>query len=262
MLFLATPMVLVVALFNSEISLFFNNAKPVYELVTEVDNSNINAKTVLLGDSVCRQFYEANKTEELFCLCENQSYEVAGNYILLNMLLKNGANFKELVLMVNPETLTYALNQDYTYNYFVKPFRKKLNYLSENEQEYIKKAFPESDVLKYKFSNYKIEDSLKTRGRNSQDSLEFSKINLKYIEKIKLLCKQNNIAFRMRCPPLPNSSKSYIERFTTRTKKTFGTYFESVLYYDVKESKDGVHHRAPESYIEKNSKRLDDLVRS
>lgn len=242
-------------------ALFLNKAEAVYDLVSQVESNEINAETVLLGDSVCRQFFKENKNSSVYCLCENQSYEIPGNYLLLDNLLKNESEIENVILVINPISIMSSLNQGYTYNYFVKPFRDLLNGLEEEDYRYIQKTFPKRDVLKYKFSDFELPNAFNIGEVGHIDSLRVSQINLKYLRKIDSLCTANKINFKMVSPPLPINKKEQLEKVTQETKVLLDDYLRSIQYYDSKDSKDGLHHSNPERYIEKNDKAMKALLK-
>ena len=171
-------MVFVVFFFRVPVSLYLNKAKGVYDLVSNVATGEISTNTILLGDSVCKQFYKKVKNDEYYCLCENQSYELPGNYLLLKSLVDGDSNFEKLILMMNPLSLTSSLNQDYTYNYFIKPFRNQLEGLEQSELDYINTTFPKEEVLKYKFSNFKMPNASNTSEISQLDSLNISDVRI------------------------------------------------------------------------------------
>jgi len=233
----------------------------VYQLITKVDNEQIKTQTLLLGDSVCREFFEKEKNDSVFCLCENQSYEVAGNYLLLKKLLANGSEFKQLKLIINPRTLTASINQKYTYNYFIKPFRKDLSSLDDKDQQYIQQHFPTRDFLAFRFSNYELPNAFDIYDNTVQDSLEFSEVNRRYLRKIVAICKANNIEFSLLCPPLPANAETYLDNFAPAVKKEFKGYFESVFTYESKFSNDGLHHNNSDRFILEYETQLDSLIK-
>lgn len=259
-LFVLVPLLLVVLFFNTPAALFLNGAAPVFQLVDKA--SKIQTHTLLLGDSVCREFFEKVQNEQVYCLCENQSYEVAGNYLLLKKLLENGSQFKKVQLLINPRTLRSSLNQKYTYNYFIKPFRSHLDELDTKDQKYIKEMFLEKDILKFRFSNFDLPNAYDIYENNFEDLFQISDINQRYIRKIESLCEANNIDFNLLCPPLPHSSKGYLENFSDATKQEFGSYFESVIFYEAEQSKDGLHHVNSEGFISANKTQLDTLLKN
>ncbi|MEX0274751.1 MAG: hypothetical protein AB3N16_10265 [Flavobacteriaceae bacterium] len=241
-------------------SLPLNNAEEVYTLVSTVEDVSINTNTLLLGDSVCRQLFGDKKDEDIHCLCENQAYEIPGNYLLLKTLLNRKAHFKNLVLMVNPRTLAASLNQKYTYNYFVKPFREHLDGLDEVEQRYINGTFPKKGFLEYHFSSFDLPQAYDIFRPEHMDSWKISEVNLKYIQKMDSLCRSNGIGFRMVAPPLPSNNKTYVEEFPMTQRKDMAPYFDSIIYYDPKYTKDGLHHVNPRAFVKERKRELDLLI--
>ncbi len=254
------PGVFVIFFFHTPLSLYLNKANEVYDLVSRVLEGGISTRTLLLGDSVCKQFYGAIKNDENYCLCENQSYEVPGNYLLLKTLVEGNSRFDRMVLVINPLTLTSSLNQDYTYNYFVKPFRKQLKGLDQSELKYINTTFPKEEVLKFKFSNFQIPNSSNSLQISELDSLCISDVNLKYLGKIDSICNKRGIQFKLVSPPLPLNNKEVINKFSVSRKAYLKDYFKSIVYYDSVDSKDGIHHKNAENYILKNSGQLESLL--
>ena len=255
------PMAVVALFFNTRLLLFLNDAEDVYTLLSEVENTHIDTNTLLLGDSVCRLFFGKKKDGTTYSLCENQSYEIPGNYLLLKTLLEKGARFDTLVLVMNPKTLPASLNQPYTYNYFVRPFKKYLHHLDPPERAYINKTYPTYDVLKYKFSNFELSEAFDIADQAETDSISISATNRKYLIKMDSTCRAENIKFKMICPPLPASIKTYMRRFNAATKKTLASYFDSAIYYDSIYSKDGLHHNESETYYINEREKLDDLLK-
>ena len=255
-------MILVTAFFNIKLALQLNESKEVYNLVDEVKENTVNSSTVLLGDSVCRQFFENVKNDEIYCLCENQSYEVVGNYLLLLSLIENGSTFKNLVLVMNPRTLVSSLNQPYTYNYFVKPFEPLLSKLDSKELTYIENTFPSGSILKYKFSNFELKDSFDIYSNTMAASYKISEVNLKYLQKIDSVCNKEGINFKMVAPPLPISNKVFIDNIDyDKNDGLLTSYLTSVMFYENKYSKDGMHHTKPELYIKNNTKVLFEILK-
>ncbi|PKA98762.1 hypothetical protein B0O79_2455 [Flavobacteriaceae bacterium MAR_2009_75] len=256
--FYLLPIGVVILFFRTPSSLFLNESKEIYDLVSKAISTDIKAKTILLGDSVCKQFYSETKNSDTYCLCENQSYEVPGNYLLLKGQIANNPDLKKVVLLINPVTLTSSLNQKYTYNYFMKPFSPLLGHLELNDRSYLNTLYPKENILTYKFSNFKLPDSL--TNQTDVGNLTISKLNMKYIKKMDSLCNVNNVEFVFKSPPLPSNMKKDVERFDMNSKKSLSDYFSSIMYYDSILSSDGIHHKDAPTYIMKNKKSLDNLI--
>jgi hypothetical protein len=223
--------------------------------VLNLSKNKITSKTLLVGDSICAQFFGELKSEEVLCLCENQAYEVVGNFLILNELLKNKSNFKSFVLIINPLTLTRSLNQEYTYNYFYKPFKNTLNNfesLDERTQIYIEKTFSNTYRIepRYFFSSKSFSTSESFFGNDnlidSIEKFEISDLNYEYLLKIKNICIENDIEFKLVSPPLPEKFKSRVDKFSNNDLIEFSDYFNSILYYSDDFSNDGIHHKNPD----------------
>ena len=261
-IFIFIPISLVAIFFNTRYALYLNEAEVVYDLVQNIDDKSFNSSTILLGDSVCRQFFENRKSDDVYCLCENQSYEVVGNYLLLLSLLKNESNFENLVLVINPITLTLSLNQPYTYNYFVKPFESMLPLLESEEKSYINNTFPSEGIFKYKFSNFELPEAYDIMTLEKKKSYQISELNLKYLNKIDSLARKRKINFKIVSPPLPLSNKEFVIKMRyDKTNVLLNDYYNSITFYPSVDSKDGVHHKEPRKYITENREQLDALLK-
>ena len=256
-LFILISIVSIFTIFNFPISTYLTPVSGVYKILN-LSKNKITSETILVGDSICHQFFKELKSEEIYCLCNNQAIEVVGNFLILKELLKNKSNFKRYVLVINPLTLTSSLNQKYTYNYFYKPFKNTLNNfktLDEVTQIYIEKTFSKTYEPKYYFSSesfFEIDTVF-----NEKQILEISDMNYLYLSKIKKICKENNIEFKLVSPPLPKEKfKSIVDRFSKDNLLEFSDYFNSILYYSDNFSYDGTHHNNPEQLkLENNFKK-------
>ena len=248
-LFFSISTLVIIVFFNNPISIYFNNAKDVYRILN-LSKNKINSKTILVGDSVCKQFFYNYNFEDVFCLCSNQAYEVVGNFLILKELLNNGSIFSEFILVINPLTLTSSLNQQYTYNYFYKPFKNVLNnfkFLEKDTNEYLKINFSNSFEPKYVFSNKVFFPNTKIF-ISQKENYNISKVNYLYINKIKELCYQNNIEFKIILPPLPDHFSDIILKFNNKDRLEFSDYFNSGVFYSDLYSKDGLHHVNPSRF--------------
>ena len=251
--------VVIYSFFNTPYSLYFNRTNHVFETL-QLTKNKINTNTVLVGDSVCRQFFEEFNTNEVFCLCSNQAYEVVGNYLILKELIKNKSKFKRLILVINPLTLTSELNQIYTYNYFYKPFKYVLDNFDYETESYLNKIFGDVNYEpKYKFSQrqffdnpfwYYFDKPFMFYEKNYEQEFKISKINSKYIKKIQSICEENGIEFKMILPPLPEAwEKEIIKNFNNSDLNQFSKYFSSGVYYPDEISIDGTHIKNPREFI-------------
>ncbi len=258
-LYFGLPMLLVVLFYNTKASLFLNKAQEVYQLVDFVEHGTITTKTLLLGDSVCRQFFENQKNDSVYCLCQNQAYEVPGNFLLLKKILEKHNDIGRVVLVINPRSLVAALNQKYTYNYFIQPFRPLLDSLDVAELRYIEECFPSGYPFRYRFSYYNLPDAIDIFAPQQIKKWEVSERNQRYLEKLRILCKENEVAFELLAPPLPNSNQKYLNRFSQKDKNRYASYFNSIIYYDSVQSEDGLHHKDP-MFLLAQDKRIEKTI--
>ncbi|MDN5215600.1 hypothetical protein QQ020_26220 [Fulvivirgaceae bacterium BMA12] len=230
--------------------LLLNKAKEVFFLVNK-SKKKLDTKTLLLGDSVCKQLFAEKKNAATYCLCNNQSYEIPGNFILLKNLIEANSSFDKVILIINPTTLTMSLNQEYTFNYFIKPFGNDLKLLDKEEVDYINKTFPNYTafswlpVVKHSFSNWDIgnEDSF-----DDFKNSTVSATNIKYLKKIIALCEKHGIEFQVKSPPAKKSTKAYVDKVRStlkesdaKTNRIFSNYFKSIIYFDDEYFQDGIH---------------------
>ena len=201
-------------------------------------------------------------------MCDNQAYEVPGNYILLNNLINNDSKIQRLILIINPFSLSSNLNQKYTYNYFIKPFDNFLWVLDKKEREYINNVFPSKKLMhipyyKYSFSRFELENSIDIQNIKK---IVPSELNLKYINKIDSLCKSNGIDFKLISPPLVRSKRKNIELvkkdvFYSSYKNIIKTYFENIYYYDDSLSSDGWHFDDIDNFFTKHNQLINEIIK-
>lgn len=227
-LILNTPVI------GTTICLLKNPAKDVFRVIFLSIKKHQSKKVLLLGDSVCRQIHGQKSSDHMLNLSENQSYEIAGNYLLLANLVQQGNHFDTVALYFNPFSLSCALDQIYTYNYFVKPFRPYLTKLDQVEQNYIQNTFPEKGILdflpvvKYHFSDWQLS--------TSSDGRIISNTSIKYLEKIINLCQEENMFFFFRAIPVRASRQREVEQIASNSQefltqnRTLQDYFENISY--------------------------------
>lgn len=264
------PLILYLSTINNYVPKLLddNSARDVYELV-ENSNKAIKTDLLLLGDSVCDQIFRSTNIDSLIEMCDNQAYEVPGCYMLLNNLLKQKSEIKKVVLMINPFSLSCNLNQDFTYNYLVKPFYRLLPMLDEEEQKYIETTFPMNDFLyKIPFFRYSLSefDLKNSKNHVDIDEIKISKINFKYLNKIDSLCNAFNIDFKLISPPLVNSKKQVVKNFKSTIDYEnhnffIKKYFDNLFFYDDSLSSDGFHLDDVNSFLIVNQKMLKNLIK-
>ena len=235
------------------IDLLTNPAREVYNLVVKSIKAHGSKKVLLLGDSVCRQVFGRDDSPDTLQMCENQSYEIAGNYLLLKNLLEHENSFDTLILYFNPFSLTNEIDQVFTYNYFIKPFNPYLDKLDTEDVSYIRNTFPESSsfhflpMIKYRFSEWQIS--------SVGEHQIISARSLKYLERIEALCKQNDITFLFRTMPIKTSRKSEVETIALNSQAIvqdhdiLKSYFEHITYLPDSLYLDNTHFLRPKEIL-------------
>lgn len=234
------------------ICLSSNAARDVYDIVTKSDQCHSTARVILLGDSACRQVFGRKDRGDTLNLAENQAYELAGNYLLLRNLLSNNHRYQEVKLLFNPFSLTNNLNQIYSYNYFIKPFRPYLEHLDLVDQLYIDRTFPHPSpfdflpMIKFHFSNWELPTS-HTAGPKISPS------NLTYLKKIIQLCQDNQLKFSFGSPPIKLSRKIEVESIRDSSIEEvnriseLARYFASIRYLPDDLFIDDIHYFHPQN---------------
>jgi len=240
---------------GTKICLLKNPARDVFRIIIQSVKHHEHKDKLLLGDSVCRQIHGRKSTSTMLNLSENQSYEIAGNYILLANLLEHGSSFDTVALYFNPFSLTCDINQIYTYNYFIKPFRPYLDKLDKLELVDIENTFPKQSrfnflpVVKYQFSNWQLEAV--------EESTVISSTSMKYLEKIMQLCEESDMYFVFKAMPIKASRQKEVETIASNSQEylhqypTLRKYFENIAYLPDSLYLDEAHFINPEVVISK-----------
>ncbi len=249
---------------------FLFHIKPFYLLITEkyklyVAGSEVyysikkskqkkQSRILILGDSVGRQlFNNYNFSDSINSLASNQAIAMVGQFLLLNNYLETGNRPEKVYLIHTPLSFTANLNDQYTFNYFLKPFDNKNNrkYYTENVITQIEKI-PLHFVAKTPYiltSNWSpdfvAEDS---------DNKFLSPIAIDYILKMKQLAKKYDFKFQIIPTPTKIKNKQKINSFNlsqisdNHFVNEFHDYFENILYLPESCFVDHVHLRNPEIY--------------
>lgn len=231
------------------ICLFSNPAKDVFTVLMRSVSKHPPKKILLIGDSVSRQVFGNKSNGDTLNLCENQAYEIPGNYLLLKNLISHENTFDTVILYFNPFSLTSGLNQIFTYNYFVKPFRPYLRQLDAEEQHYIDTTYPSKSafdflpVVRYHFSSWQSKTTV-TPGRVSE-------ISLRYLQKIQDLCHQNHMVFQLKSLPVKASRVKEVNEIIRQSRPqldhspTLKSYFDQITYLPDSLFLDDVHYVDP-----------------
>jgi len=227
-----------------------------------------NKIIALLGDSVARQMLEDDKYEVLD-LTTNMWVSMAGQFMLVNNLVKYQPQLKKICLLAIPESLAIDINTVGAYNYFIKPFYSDeyIPLMSSNTLDiirskpyYIMLNQPLSKVLPvFTIVNYNdVKQSVKGN--------EFlSPTSQYYITKMQQVCDLANV--KLEIYPCPMSLTRYTiftkEKFsdklshdliTPQLKAALGNYYNNIIIFDNKFFREDNLHRNGEHWPEVSTK--------
>jgi hypothetical protein len=133
----------------------------VIDLIDQVNPNQID--TIRLGDSVGKNIIGTGSDSNILNLGSNQAISLLGQYFILKkFILKREEGYKNLCIeaYIRPSSFYNNLDQEWTYNYFIKFFYNKdwffnKTILSEGMQNKIDAAFLSNyrrrDLIKYSY---------------------------------------------------------------------------------------------------------------
>lgn len=232
--------------------------------------------TLLLGDSVARQFFHPDRqieSTEVCYMATNQAIMPLGNYILLEKFLENNPQLKKVCYAARPESLKSGVDFYYTYSYFVTPFYEENNfpYMEAETREGIEEIFggfcSKNEFTKWVIAKYpKLQqcylDSCKTMfqlRRRIDTDYEMPDTATYYLQKMKELCERNDVEFHLVSVPLPEGEEFDFESWRAQLtgvgmEELYAEYRKDLEYADQEEFVDGVHLKA--DFVEKNRERM------
>ena len=96
-------------------------------------SSNTGAHKIILGDSVGDQIYPESKPSEsqVLCATTNRAIGLVGQLILLEHFLKTRSTetVNNVHIVLHPGSFGARLDEIYTFNYFLQPFRRHIRKL-------------------------------------------------------------------------------------------------------------------------------------
>ena len=247
------------------------SAFEVYDAI-DVSGTETDYTTLILGDSVGRQFFspEYQEESEVCCyLATNQAITVAGNYILFRRFLENNPDIDRIYYVLRPDSLKSSVNFVYTYSYFVTPlFNGSYNtYLHPETVEGIEevfgkvcaeRAFPKWMMAKYPkiLEMYNSSCSTLWQMRHQGGSVEqMPDMAITYLYDMKQMCDEYGIELHLICVPLPDG---YAFDFESLEKEMdaagletlYEEYVYDVQYVDRDAFVDGIH--LTKEYLDEN----------
>ena len=213
-------------------------------------------KKVYIGDSVGNQLFDFDSVPN--SLCSNAAVNMAGNFILINNLLENNPDIKEIILASVPNDIGWNFEQKLTHNNFVKPFLlfRHLKYFdtllrSKLWEEpvswlylfYAVKVLPISDI------NFAKDDATSVTYLEEIKLTTLSDLAVDYLQKLHQLCEEKGIRLQLISPPVPQHWDDDTNHWTKMRAQVdslglqdiFGDYFNTIEYYPDAWFLDGLH---------------------
>jgi hypothetical protein len=209
----------------------------IYEAITKSLEKH-KQKKLVLGDSVGKQILDQEiDSMQYISLCTNQAISLAGQYILLKNYITSGNSIENVILIMHPLSFRNNLNQNFTFNYFIKPF-----YTTENSKYLENYAITQIKKIPfYYLANYHpIKISLWSPPiyKTEETSTGFSTISKLYLSKIIQLCESKGIKLSILSPPINEEFKneiSHIQQEIILANPTYlKPYIASINYYSKK----------------------------
>ena len=219
---------------------------------------------MLLGDSVGKQMFDSSEENDTInSLTSNQAISVAGQYILLDNYIKAGNQIDTAYLFFTPFSFVNNLDQIFTYNYFVKPFYRDqyMHLILPVAQRQISKI-PFISVSHWPVvltSNWSPE----YKPRDKQQFNLLSPVSVVYLHKMSALAKQHHFKLILIAAPVSTKKKKDVETLNRQEitdnslQNEFKGFFESTVWLDESNFKDGTHLKEPQKF----KYRYKDLIR-
>lgn len=226
---------------KSEIFFKTVDSGPIYKAIKK-SKTHTEKKIIILGESVCAQHFPVEKTHKrLYSLPTTAPSTIVGAYILIRNLCEyNNLRGKKIFYLCHPIFLNNSLDQELTYNHFVKPF-----YKSANKKYLTIEALKELSSIPYLYASQlpfiKASDwspSFDFKNQKGQNTIEISNLNIKYIQKIKELASQEGFSFFLRSPLLHpkfknlNLKKLLDQAKNNKIESVFNDYLNNIFYID------------------------------
>lgn len=243
----------------------------VYDAIDIAKGKN-NCTTIILGDSVARQFFNPDEQQEIqeeCYLATNQAIMPVGNYILLQEYLKNNPQTKKVYYIARPDSFCSEINFHYTYSYLVTPLYTETykKYLDETTIETLENTFGrffiEKNFAKWMLAKYPkllemysdICEELQQLQRNSSNG-DYDDDMVLYLKKIQVLCEEKDIELHILSAPVPEGYEYDLGELRDRMEEyDLDTYYaeleQSMCYVPEEEFVDGVHLR--QEYLKNNT---------
>jgi hypothetical protein len=224
------------------------------------------ANTLILGDSVAGQLYDANNeiATGYWHLATNQAISLAGQELLLRRALVHNPQIERVVLVLIPSAFGNDLDQPFTFNYFVKPFCDPFTWHQLSPVVRVRLArkwqlwagllplvkgtqlFSEVDYSLDPSNSALHEEQDSARPASPRQPF-LSAVSADALERMASLCRANGIRFELRSGPLSPAWADFesLRRSISAAKLSdlFSGYFESIRVLPAELFSDTVHLR-------------------
>ena len=219
---------------------------------------------LILGDSVCNQmFNNLQEYNDDYCIVgNNRGLTVAGQYLLLNEFLKSHDKVTDVYLIVGLDTLESSIDITYGYQYVVIPFSRidALRELDDRTIEQMTDTFGaaflnrktvqvigDSNVARKLYLNY-LKKKYENQSVNRSEYGLISDVTVLYLEKMYLLCEENDITMHLLPNPLVDNEYRHKQANLLEEDfkeaglaEYFPDYFSLIQYFPKEEFVDGIH---------------------
>ena len=238
---------------------------PSSEVYTAIDKSlrsTEGVRALVLGDSLGNQLYSINRyNDKIYSLACNQAVSLAGQYVLLTNFIKNNdVHGIRVYLVYHPESFSNNLDQNYTFNYFIKPFYSGgdsslfTNTVKEKIRNIPYHSSPLLPIIKLSILSPDFNPDLSFKISFTENDIPilkekylFSEVSIEYLKKINELAKEHHFEFKVVSPFLraefghyedDNYSRIIVENGLEKAfagyfdfKKIDGSYFSDNFHY-------------------------------
>lgn len=214
---------------------FLNNAD--FKVTKAIRTSKQKKKTskLIIGDSVGEQLYGSCNDETVVGMTATVALTTVGQYCLLANYFKNNAGSlpEEVILIYNPLCMNNVLSGGLVYATFAKNMYNdefKL-FLDKETIQYLDK-WPYAWLLNQKW--FRLCPFIPDFNSTMEHGEWISPVQYKYIIKMKSLCENNSVKFRIIAPPLRQSLEKnliqVIKKDSHSSEQLFQEYITSITF--------------------------------